>query len=134
MFEHRRTKGKRGGFATLVRKGITVQRHVSNDYAQLLNLTVPGGRQLAVINSYLPPANSMRRKRQPEDAAYEAVSDLVTKVPHHDELLLCGDLNARTGCLVPNLGPDHVAARVSSDTATCLRGKWLIEQLQTWQL
>ena len=44
VFEHRRTKGKRGGFATLVRKGITVQRHVSNDYAQLLNLTVPGGR------------------------------------------------------------------------------------------
>ena len=69
MFEHRRTKGKRGGFATLVRKGITVQRHLSNDYAQLLNLTVPGGSQLAVINSCLPPANGMRRKRLSEEAA-----------------------------------------------------------------
>ena len=118
----------------MVRKGISVQRHLSNEYAQLLNLSVPGGNQLAVINCYLPPGNSMRRKRWSEDAAYDAVSELVTKVPHHNDLLLCGDLNARTGCLMPNLGHEHVADRVSSDSVTCARGKWLIEQLQTWQL
>ena len=112
---HRRTKGKRGGFATLVRKGITVQRHVANEYAQLLELTVPGGSHLAVVNCYLPPGNGMRRKRLSEEAAYDAVADLVVKVPHHKDLLLCGDLNARTGCMVPSLDPAHVADRVSSD-------------------
>ena len=62
------------------------------------------------------------------------MSTLVTKVPHHKDLLLCGNLNARTGCMVPNFGHEHVADRVSSDPVTCARGKWLIEQLQTWQL
>ena len=126
VYKHRRTKGKKSGFATLVRKGITVQRHIANKFAQLLVLTVPGGSQLAVVNCYLPPGSGMRRKRLSDDVAYDAVSDLVVKVPHHNDLLLCGDLNARTGCLVPNLGPDSAAERCSTNTATCARGKWLI--------
>ena len=116
----------------MVRKGITVQRHTATEYAQLLELTVPGGSRLAVVNCYLPPGNGMRGKRLSEEAAYDAVSELVTKVPHHDDLLLCGDFNARTGYQMPTLAPDHVADRVSSDLVTCARGKWLIEQLQTW--
>ena len=33
VFEQRRAKGKRGGFAILVRHGISVTRVFSNDYA-----------------------------------------------------------------------------------------------------
>jgi exonuclease III len=34
VYEQRREKGKRGGIAILVRKGIKINRYVGNEYAQ----------------------------------------------------------------------------------------------------
>ena len=59
--------------------------------------------------------------------------DLVGRVPHDQDLVICGDFNARTGQLTPGITHAHSAQRSSSDTATCARGKWLIEHLGIWQ-
>ena len=99
VFEHRRAKGKRGGFATLVKKGLNVTRVVDNDYAILTELLLPGGDRVAVVNTYMPPIASIKRKRLNDEAVQDAVSELVTRVPHNVKLALCGDFNARTGTI-----------------------------------
>ena len=97
VFEHRRAKGKRGGFATLVKKGINVTRVVDNDYALLTDLLLPGGDRVAVVNTYMPPVASIRRKHLTDEVVQDAVSAIVTRVPHDTKMVLCGDFNARTG-------------------------------------
>jgi exonuclease III len=82
VFEHRRAKGKRGGFATLVKKGINVTRVVDNEYALLTDLLLPGGARVAVVNTYMPPIASIKRKRLNDEMVQDAVSALVTRVPH----------------------------------------------------
>ena len=44
LHDQRRAKGKRGGFAMLVRKGLHCTRTVSNDYAQLADIKIEAGR------------------------------------------------------------------------------------------
>ena len=82
VFEHRRAKGKRGGFATLVKKGINVTRVVDNEYALLTDLLLPGGARVAVVNAYMPPIASIKRKRLNDEVVQEAVGAMVTRVPH----------------------------------------------------
>ena len=44
VHDQRRTKGKRGGFAMLVRKGLQCTRTLCNDYAQLVDIQLEAGR------------------------------------------------------------------------------------------
>jgi exonuclease III len=115
VFEHRRAKGKRGGFATLVKKGLNVTRVVDNDYAILTELLLPGGDRVAVVNSYMPPIASIKRKRLSDEVVQDAVSELVARVPHDTKLALCGDFNARTGALQPQGAENSTLPRVSTD-------------------
>ena len=132
VLEQRRPSGKRGGFATLVKKGLHVTRVAQNDYAILVDLLLPGGDRLAVVNSYLPPIASLKRKRLSAEVVQEAVSELVAKVTHASKLAVMGDFNASTGALMPPAADGGHRTRVSSDGVVCARGKWLAEQWQLW--
>ena len=132
VFEQRRAKGKRGGFATLVKKGLNVTRVVANDYALLTELLLPGGDRVAVVNVYMPPIASIKRKRLSDEVVQEAVCELVAKVPHDSKLAVVGDFNARTGTLMPPDADGSHRTRVSTDGVVCARGKWLAEQWQLW--
>ena len=81
----------------MVKKGLNVTRVVDNDYALLIELLLPGGDRVAVVNVYMPPIASIKRKRLNDEAVQDAVSGLVARVPHNTKLALCGDFNARTG-------------------------------------
>ena len=132
VHEQRRSSGKRGGFATLVKKGLQVTRVVTNDYAILTDLQLPGGDKLAVVNTYLPPIASIKRKRLSDEVVQEAVCELVAKAPHDSKLAVVGDFNARTGALMPPDAEGGLTTRVSTDEMVCARGKWLAEQWQLW--
>ncbi len=82
--------------------------------------------KFSVVNVYMPPAASVRRKHITADSIQNAVHDVVSRVPHTQRLVVCGDFNARTGQLtVPDaLGGDTV--RTSCDTTVCARGRWLV--------
>ena len=115
VFEQRRAKGKRGGFATLVKKGLNVTRVVANDYALLTELLLPGGDRVAVVNAYMPPIASIKRKRLSDEVVQDAVCELVARVPHDTKLALCGDFNARTGTLMPPDANNSIMPRVTTD-------------------
>ena len=44
VHDQRRSKGKRGGFAMLVRKGLHCKRTMCNEYAQLVDIQLEAGR------------------------------------------------------------------------------------------
>ena len=115
VHEQRRPSGKRGGFATLVKKGLHVTRVAQNDYAILVDLLLPGGDRLAVVNSYLPPIASLKRKRLSDEVVQDAVGAIVTRVPHDTKLVLCGDFNARTGTIQPNATINSTMPLINSD-------------------
>ena len=67
-FEHRHTKGKRSGFATLVRSNISVLAHHSVEFAQVVTLLGPHGAKGSVGNVYIPPVGNLGRRKLSEDA------------------------------------------------------------------
>lgn len=67
-YEHRRTKGKRGGIAILVRKGINILSNRSSEFAQVLSILSPHGARGALCNVYMPPTTSLARRRVSEDS------------------------------------------------------------------
>lgn len=65
----RRQRGKRGGFAILVRDGLHVLRTHANEFAQLVDLQLHDGSRLAIVNVYMPPVASLRRKHLTDEHA-----------------------------------------------------------------
>ena len=66
-YEHRRSKGKRGGIAFLVRKGINILSHRSSEFAQVLTILGPSGARGALCNVYIPPSGTLPRRRLREE-------------------------------------------------------------------
>ena len=116
----------------MVKKGLHVTRVVKNDYAILTDLHLSGGDRLSVVNAYLPPIASVKRKRLSDEVVQEAVSELVARVPHASKLAVMGDFNARTGAMMPPAADEGHRTRVSFNRVVCARGKWLAEQWQLW--
>ncbi len=85
-----------------------------------------------MVNAYLPPAASARRRRVTEDCLLNAVHEVVQHVPHDQRLVICGDFNARTGCLSPPGDGVPPSERPSTDAVVCSRGRWLAAQWQLW--
>lgn len=100
VLEHRRPKGKRGGIALLVRKGLNWTLVHTCEYAQVLKLGTPHHQDMFVVNVYLPPAASLTRKGVTPAQLDNIMGDIMSKLPHTATLLLCGDFNARTGSLM----------------------------------
>ena len=96
-FEHRRSTGKRGGIAILVRKGISVLAHHSNEFAQTITLLSPYGAKSALCNVYMPPTGNLSRRKLNEDNVRSQVESVLGHVQQDVPFLLVGDFNARTG-------------------------------------
>lgn len=67
IYEQRRPNSKRGGIAIAVRKGLHIVRTVGNEFAQLVELKLPAGTHLAVVNIYMPPVASVVKKHHTEE-------------------------------------------------------------------
>ena len=96
-FEHRRSRGKRGGIAVLVRKGIHVMAHHSTECAQVLTVQGPHGARGAICNVYIPPVGNLSRRKLTEEAVRLQVESILGFVQSNIPFMLVGDFNARTG-------------------------------------
>ena len=67
--EHRRSQGKRGGIALLIRQGISILSHHSNEVAQVVTILGPHGARGALCNVYIPPVGTLSRRRLSEEVA-----------------------------------------------------------------
>ncbi len=74
----------------------------------------------------MPPAASIRRKHITAESIQSAVHDIVSRVPHTQRLVVCGDFNARTGQLAVSDAQNSDNVRTSCDTTVCARGRWLV--------
>ena len=81
VFEQRREKGKRGGIAMIVKKGIKVLRYIGNEYTQGVCLQGQGGEKIWVGNVYLPPAPNLAKRRIDEQVARSFVEDILGCIP-----------------------------------------------------
>ena len=125
VHEERRTKGKRGGIAILIRKGIKVVRYMGNEYAQGVGIQVQGGDIIWVGNVYLPPTENMLKRGMDEDLARDLIEDITGAIPSQSQSVMCGDWNTRIGQLHPKIGETDIL-RVSLDPIKSPRAPWLI--------
>jgi exonuclease III len=99
-FEQRRS-GRRGGIAILVKEGLHVSRAVGNEYAQLVELRTHSGAMCTLANAYLPPNNNLGRRQLTEQGVRDACQSVLGRIDYAQNVLVCGDFNARTGQGVP---------------------------------
>lgn len=132
VLEHRRPKGKRGGIALLVKKGLNWTLVHTCEYAQVLKLGLPDHQEAFVVNTYLPPVASLSRKGVTPDQLDAIMGDVMSRLPHTATLLLCGDFNARTGALLGPAGDPPPRPRPTQDSHICPRGRWLATQWGIW--
>ena len=97
-----------GGVAIYYRKayknGIKFLEHKNDDYVwmKLSKLFFGLKDDLYLCYSYIPPENSSYYKTRGQDTLYYIEQD-IQKFTVKGSILLCGDLNARTGC-----APDYI--------------------------
>ena len=135
VHEERRTKGKRGGIAILIRKGVKVLKYMGNEYAQGVCIQVQGGDTIWVGNVYLPPIENMLRRGMDEDLARDLIEDITGAIPAHSQSIMCGDWNTRIGQLYPKIGDTDIQ-RVSLDPIISSRAPWVIQlcELHGWYI
>ena len=109
-FSDIRKTGRGGGVTTLIREHVA--GHTTNiirakpdecslNIVVIKVLDATTGFNTYVVNCYIPPANSIRKGANNNPAAnFDFLQDILNNIkddPVNDELVLCGDLNARTG-------------------------------------
>jgi exonuclease III len=91
VFEQRRSTGKRGGIAIIVRNGIQVIRHVGNEFSQGVCLQVHGGEKLWVGNVYMPPIQNLQKRRVDETVTRSLIEDTLGSFQNSMTHVICGD-------------------------------------------
>jgi exonuclease III len=114
ILEERRRKGTRGGIAIYVRKSFTIEHTQGNEYAQYAKITLPNSQRINIVNVYLPPASSLKKRNIPEAQATTLIEDLIDHSQPQLTTIICGDFNARIGAQTPNLDSPH-PPRIVSD-------------------
>jgi exonuclease III len=126
VHEERRAKGKRGGIAIVVRKGVKITKYTGNEYAQSVGIQIKGGNTLWVGNVYLPPTENMMRRGMDEDLARDLIEDITGAIPAKSQSIMCGDWNTRIGQLYPKIG-DVDIPRINLDPIISSRAPWVIQ-------
>jgi exonuclease III len=97
LVEERRLKGSRGGIAMYIKKQFAVEQVKGNEYSQYVKLTLPNSERINVVNVYLPPATSLKRRAITEAEATAKIEDTIDHTQPQLTTIVCGDFNARTG-------------------------------------
>jgi exonuclease III len=62
-----------------------------------VKLTLPNSQRVNVINVYLPPSQSLKRRAITETEATTKIEDIIDHSQPQLTTIICGDFNARTG-------------------------------------
>ena len=76
-----------------------------------------------IVNVYIPPSNSTRKGIKSDPVAnFDFLQDLLSQIRDNpsDEIVLCGDLNARLGCAVDFIQDDNGDKYIINDVAGAL--------------
>jgi exonuclease III len=75
--EERRNKGNRGGIAIYTKKQIAIEQALGNEYGLFLKITLPNSQRINVVNVYLPPTASLKRRDITEAQATSLLEDII---------------------------------------------------------
>lgn len=135
-----------GGIAIIykntIKEGIKFLTHSNDDYIWIKLCKTYFGLEcdLYLCYAYIPPANSEFYKNRQDDT-WDYIENDIAKYSHLGSVILCGDLNARTGRKNDFVDQDEQTlhsndlyyeldndiTRNSQDTVICARGRKLID-------
>jgi endonuclease/exonuclease/phosphatase family metal-dependent hydrolase len=133
IIEERRKTGNRGGIAIYIKKQLTIEQTLGNEYGLYVKLMLPNSQRINIVNIYLPPAQSLKRRAITEAQATAHIEDIIDQTQPQLTTIVCGDFNARTGSQTPKLDTTH-PPRTVSDPHICPRAKWLLLLCTKYQL
>ena len=86
-----------------MRVGINVLQHKGNEFAQTLVFSGTTSARACICNVYIPPTGNLGHRSLTEDCVRQKVESMLSLVLPDAPVVLCGDFNTRTGCLIPSL-------------------------------
>lgn len=131
--EQRRADSTRGGLATYVRKPLQIESSSGNEYGLHTKIILPNSQRINVINTYIPPATSLKKRHILESDATTKLENVLDIIQPQITTIICGDFNARIGSKIPNLETEH-PPRQSLDKHICPRAPWLLQLCELYQL
>ena len=129
VLEQRRQKGRRGGIAIIVRNSLPILAYQGNEYAQFVHVGLPDGEKAVIKNVYLPPYESLRRRKIQEVDAKTAVQGILTATPAAKFVITCGDFNTRIADRAPTIA-DVTLKRRSLDPTVNNRATWMLQMCE----
>ena len=77
IIEERRKTGNRGGIAIYIKKQLTIEQTLGNEYGLYVKLMLPNSQRINIVNIYLPPAQSLKRRAITEAQATALIEDII---------------------------------------------------------
>ena len=107
IIEERRKTGNRGGIPIYIKKQLTIEQTLGNEYWLYVKLMLPNSQRINIVNIYLPPAQSLKCRTITEAQATALIEDIIDQTQPQLTTIVCGDFNARTGSQTPKLDTTH---------------------------